>query len=196
MPSVRYYIVNKESGASHPVFGSLSIGRLDGDLTFSEDKLLSKKHLTLYISEEGQLIAKDLGARNGTFVDEQKLTEPTPLFSGQTLKVGQQEFKIIAKSNWTQKYPHIFRRIFFYLIIFNGLSLILYTGVPSLRSLIFEHSKEHALFYILSMAIGHFIISLFVSALGPRRFTTLNLLGNLLLGIVLMGLLHGLILKL
>jgi pSer/pThr/pTyr-binding forkhead associated (FHA) protein len=66
--------------------GDVTIGRLEGDLTFPDDPFLSPLHAKL--SWEGeQLVVRDLGSRNGTWVF---LEAPHRLLDGDLLLIGSQ----------------------------------------------------------------------------------------------------------
>jgi pSer/pThr/pTyr-binding forkhead associated (FHA) protein len=66
--------------------GDVTIGRLEGDITFPDDPFLSPQHAKL--SWEGQqLVVHDLGSRNGTWVF---LEAPHRLLDGDLLLVGSQ----------------------------------------------------------------------------------------------------------
>ena len=66
------------------------IGREDGDLVFSDDQFLSRRHAALaWDGARAQL--KDLGSSNGTFV---RLGGPTALKHGDHVRVGDQLFRI------------------------------------------------------------------------------------------------------
>ncbi len=66
------------------------IGREDGDLVYSDDQFLSRRHAALaWDGERAHL--KDLGSSNGTFI---RLTGPTPLKHGDHVRVGDQLFRL------------------------------------------------------------------------------------------------------
>ncbi|HVV84066.1 MAG TPA: FHA domain-containing protein, partial [Kofleriaceae bacterium] len=66
------------------------IGREEGDLVFSDDAFLSRKHCTIGWNGQRAVIT-DLGSSNGTFV---RLTGPAPVRNGEHLRVGDQLFRI------------------------------------------------------------------------------------------------------
>lgn len=63
-----------------------TIGRLEGDIRFPDDQFLSPLHAKLSW-EEGRLVVRDLGSRNGTWVF---LEEPYRLADGDLLLIGSQ----------------------------------------------------------------------------------------------------------
>ena len=54
---------------------------------------VSKKH-TAIIIRDGKLLAKDLGSTNGTFVNDEQITEERQLANGDRLKLGPLDFQI------------------------------------------------------------------------------------------------------
>jgi hypothetical protein len=77
-------------------FGSVVLGRFDvevgavdvdlGDMPGSE--FISARHAALKL-EEGRWLVEDLGSEHGVFLDRDvKVTEPTPIHSGQELALG------------------------------------------------------------------------------------------------------------
>lgn len=72
--------------------GELVIGREDAELTI-DDEELSRRHAVLRTAAEGVEI-EDLGSRNGTFVNGQRITAVTRLNGGDSLKLGRSVFAI------------------------------------------------------------------------------------------------------
>jgi pSer/pThr/pTyr-binding forkhead associated (FHA) protein len=66
------------------------IGREDGDLVFSDDQFLSRRHCS--IAWDGtRAVLNDLGSSNGTFI---RLAGPTAVKNGDHLRMGDQLFRI------------------------------------------------------------------------------------------------------
>ena len=63
----------------------LSIGRDTNNEIILNDNFVSRRHAHLMISDNGQVLIKDLGSSNGTFVNGNKITE-TSLKPGDTVK--------------------------------------------------------------------------------------------------------------
>jgi pSer/pThr/pTyr-binding forkhead associated (FHA) protein len=79
------------TGNAFPVPESgVQMGRERGDILFPEDGYVSGLHCRLS-SENGKLTLVDLGSSNGSFI---RLSEETPLQSGDVLLMGQQLFRI------------------------------------------------------------------------------------------------------
>jgi predicted component of type VI protein secretion system len=62
------------------------------ELTFQHPQI-SREHCRID-EQDGQLYVFDLGSMNGTFVNEQKITEPTKMFPGDTLAIGKLSFRL------------------------------------------------------------------------------------------------------
>jgi hypothetical protein len=66
----------------------ITIGREDSVVLIEADGEVSRSHARVRSLDEG-IVVEDLGSTNGTFVNEQRITEPTPLNRGDILRVGQ-----------------------------------------------------------------------------------------------------------
>jgi S-DNA-T family DNA segregation ATPase FtsK/SpoIIIE len=80
------------AGRRIDVDGELVIGREDAGLTI-EDEELSRRHAILRTVAEGVEI-EDLGSRNGTFVNGQRIHGATRLAGSDSLKLGRSVFAI------------------------------------------------------------------------------------------------------
>ena len=70
-----------------------TIGRGRGTTIILQHPLVSRQHCELYESA-GQLMVRDLGSLNGTFVNNQRVTE-SPLPAGELLTVGTVTFRAV-----------------------------------------------------------------------------------------------------
>lgn len=69
----------------------VTVGRSgDASLTVPQSQV-SRKHCEIY-EEDGMLVIDDLGSSNGTFVNQERIEEPTFLFPGELLRVGKVTF--------------------------------------------------------------------------------------------------------
>ncbi|MGO9079394.1 MAG: FHA domain-containing protein [Streptosporangiaceae bacterium] len=65
----------------------ITIGRAsDATLVLSDD-YASTRHARLF-PQDGQWIVEDLGSTNGTYLDRQKVTQPTPVPVGVPIRIG------------------------------------------------------------------------------------------------------------
>jgi hypothetical protein len=65
----------------------ITIGRAsDATLVLSDD-YASSRHARLF-PQDGQWIVEDLGSTNGTYLDRQKVTQPTPVSAGVPIRIG------------------------------------------------------------------------------------------------------------
>src|SRR3954463_9954116 len=68
----------------------LVIGRsTPGTGSLGGDSEISRVHARVYRDASGQLMVEDLGSTNGTFVNGNRISSPTPLRPGDQLRVGQ-----------------------------------------------------------------------------------------------------------
>jgi pSer/pThr/pTyr-binding forkhead associated (FHA) protein len=69
----------------------MTIGR-SGEATLKvPQSQVSRKHCEIY-EEDGMLVVDDLGSSNGTFINDERIVEPTFLFPGELLRVGKISF--------------------------------------------------------------------------------------------------------
>ena len=74
------------AGQTIDVENEVVIGREDGDLTI-DDQDVSRRHAVIR-PNEGRLEVEDLGSTNGTFVDGNRIEEPTMLGGGAEIQLG------------------------------------------------------------------------------------------------------------
>jgi len=75
-----------QAGRRVPVDSQLLVGRLEADLTI-DDPLISRRHAMLRPSD-GALEVEDLGSRNGTWLNGQRISVPTLATTGDVITVG------------------------------------------------------------------------------------------------------------
>jgi hypothetical protein len=75
----------------------LELGReAEGEGRLAGDRELSRRHARLFRFEDGGLVIEDLGSTNGTFVNGERITEPTLISEGDTIAVGDTTMRIVA----------------------------------------------------------------------------------------------------
>jgi pSer/pThr/pTyr-binding forkhead associated (FHA) protein len=77
--------------------GTLLIGREEGELRI-EDLLVSRRHATLRISPEGEVILQDLDSTNGTFLNGRLLLGPSAVADGDDVRIGPAHLQIRIES--------------------------------------------------------------------------------------------------
>jgi pSer/pThr/pTyr-binding forkhead associated (FHA) protein len=65
----------------------ITIGRADDATLVLNDDYASTRHARLF-PQDGQWIVEDLGSTNGTYLDRQKVTQPTPVPIGVPIRIG------------------------------------------------------------------------------------------------------------
>jgi len=65
----------------------ITIGRADDSTVVLTDDYVSTRHARL-VPGEGQWLVEDLGSTNGTYLDRQRVTSPTPVPLGVPIRVG------------------------------------------------------------------------------------------------------------
>ncbi len=74
--------------------GRLTIGREPGVELELDDDEISRRHAAITVGDDGTHTVEDLASRNGTYVDGKRITGPTKLTGGETIKVGQSEIAV------------------------------------------------------------------------------------------------------
>ncbi len=72
----------------------ITIGRSPSSTLVLEDEYVSGRHARLTASD-GHWWIEDLGSRNGTFVDDERLLEPRELLPGTTVRIGQTTLELV-----------------------------------------------------------------------------------------------------
>ncbi len=65
----------------------ITIGRADDATLVLADDYASTRHARLF-PQDGQWLVEDLGSTNGTYLDRQRVTEPTPVPIGVPIRIG------------------------------------------------------------------------------------------------------------
>ena len=65
----------------------ITIGRSNDATLVLNDDYASSRHARLF-PQDGQWIVEDLGSTNGTYLDRQKVTQPTPVPIGVPIRIG------------------------------------------------------------------------------------------------------------
>ncbi len=90
-------VSGKPEGLQVPVAGPVFlIGRDPTCQLKPNAEDVSRKHSEITITEDS-VVVKDLGSRNGTFVNGNRLTAPHTLKSGELLKIGQLTFAVLIQ---------------------------------------------------------------------------------------------------
>ena len=66
---------------------AITIGRADDSTIMLTDDYVSTRHARL-VPSEGKWLLEDLGSTNGTYLDRQRVTAPTPVPPGTPIRVG------------------------------------------------------------------------------------------------------------
>ncbi|MGA5817071.1 FHA domain-containing protein FhaB/FipA [Kitasatospora sp. NPDC094028] len=67
---------------------TITLGRAHDSTIVLDDDYASSRHARIYQDQTGQWTVEDLGSTNGTYLDRQRLTAPTPLQPGTPIRIG------------------------------------------------------------------------------------------------------------
>ena len=82
------------------------IGRGEGAHLKPASEMVSRKHCSIKI-QDGKAIVADMGSRNGSFLNDAKLTKPTVAKNGDRLRVGRLEFEFVLDPVKSAKNPKV-----------------------------------------------------------------------------------------
>ncbi len=75
------------AGASLPLGESILIGRTPDATLDLHDQYMSSRHAVIARTPSGYVV-EDLGSTNGTYVNDRRITAPTPITPADTLRIG------------------------------------------------------------------------------------------------------------
>ncbi len=82
-----------QSGVAYDLTDGATLGRGDVEIRL-EDPYASSRHAR--ITREGHvLVIEDLGSTNGTYLNEEPLSGPQPLYDGDRIRIGDSEFSYL-----------------------------------------------------------------------------------------------------
>ena len=107
-PAPRELVValGAEPGRRLTLSDELVIGRAEsGEGSLGEDPELSRRHARLYRDAGGRLTIEDLGSANGTFVNGVRVSEPTALELGDSVRVGLTTLELPSRAGRRHRPP-------------------------------------------------------------------------------------------
>jgi len=76
------------SGKRTPIRGSCSLGRAESNQIMLQDDTVSRRHAVIQAQGDHEFWLVDFGSRNGSYVNGQRIAQPTRLRDGATLAIG------------------------------------------------------------------------------------------------------------
>ena len=76
------------SGNRTPIRGSCSLGRAESNQIMLQDDTVSRRHAVIQAQGDQEFWLVDFGSRNGSYVNGQRIAQPTRLRDGATLTIG------------------------------------------------------------------------------------------------------------
>jgi diguanylate cyclase (GGDEF)-like protein len=121
-----------ELGKKYLIDSELTIGRDQGNHIWVDLDNVSRRHARV-LGKNGRMFLEDLGSTNGTYLNDQEVLQPSPLRSGDLIKVGGSIFKFLDGDNIETQY----HETIYTLTIADGL-----TGVNNKRYFLEYLEKE------------------------------------------------------
>src|SRR5262245_41976416 len=75
-------------GERVPITGSISIGRVGENQVPLRDERVSRRHALIHVQGDGEFWLVDLGSRNGTQVNDRRVSQPVRLVEGDCIRIG------------------------------------------------------------------------------------------------------------
>jgi pSer/pThr/pTyr-binding forkhead associated (FHA) protein len=76
-----------QKGQAYTVGNEMTLGRAAGCQVTVDDTYVSQLHARVFL-RDGRYLVEDLGSTNGTYLNRQKVSAPTPIDPGDRLQVG------------------------------------------------------------------------------------------------------------
>ena len=83
------------AGRVLPIEGGLTIGREGTDIVLPDPEV-SRKHAVLRVLDSGGAAVEDLGSTNGTYVNDERIEELTPVEVGDVVRFGNTLWHVAA----------------------------------------------------------------------------------------------------
>jgi class 3 adenylate cyclase len=80
--------LEKADGSTVPVTGNLSFGRISGNEVVLPDDRVSRRHATIHVQGEAEFWLVDLGSRNGTYLNDRRVSQPARLRDRDEVRLG------------------------------------------------------------------------------------------------------------
>ncbi len=105
---VKLVVANgKNVGQDIPITGPrFLIGRADDCQLRPRSDVISRYHCVILV-EEGFLVVRDFGSKNGTFVNDEQIMGEQDLHNGDRLRVGQLEFDVVLPDPGGTRDPQV-----------------------------------------------------------------------------------------
>jgi pSer/pThr/pTyr-binding forkhead associated (FHA) protein len=92
------------AGAHHPIDDTLVLGRDETADVRLRDRTVSRRHAALRAEGETCVI-QDLGSRNGTYVNSERVESPRRVRIGETIQVGRTVLELQEIAGETEPFP-------------------------------------------------------------------------------------------
>jgi pSer/pThr/pTyr-binding forkhead associated (FHA) protein len=92
-----FTVIGPYTGKTTHLSGQIRFGRDTDNEICIPDEQVSRCHAQIERTDTGYLIT-DMGSTNGTFVNDKRVTQPTPLRIGDTITIGPARFLVLGEA--------------------------------------------------------------------------------------------------
>jgi adenylate cyclase len=105
IPGTRYLLVDHAAGCAYQLHTGLNtMGRYpDNDVRFDEN-CISRRHCVILVHAWGGCELHDTASRNGTFVNNVRVTRPARLTSGDSVQIPGRRFRFLSEKDYRAEY--------------------------------------------------------------------------------------------
>lgn len=95
-PVARQLVVTegRSAGTSYQLAGVMGIGRAASSAVLIDDDYSSSRHAQLVPAGDGSWVVEDLDSTNGTYVNTVRITQPTRVGPGDTIRIGRTQLRL------------------------------------------------------------------------------------------------------
>ncbi|GAA1394015.1 antibiotic biosynthesis regulator FhaB [Luteococcus peritonei] len=94
LPTELVITEGRSQGTRRELRGVMGIGRAAGSAVLIDDDYSSSRHAQLVPAGDGSWIVEDLNSTNGTYVNGTRITQPTRVGTGDTIRIGRTQLRL------------------------------------------------------------------------------------------------------
>ena len=100
LPSTKFLLLDPSTQQAYLLRPGLNtIGRFPDNDIVLEESWISRRHGVLLVHHGGRCVLHDTASRNGTFVNDERIVEPTRLQRGDEIKIARRRLLFVSESD-------------------------------------------------------------------------------------------------